>query len=400
MSDPPPDTMRMGDVFRFLIGDRNAILRIAATPWALLVGAVLVMSAGIARNYDHLDLLHDWEWIYGPFAASVVTSLFVFIWVHSGIGLHAVRTARSDYLTFLSLVWLTAPCAWLYGIPVERFTDIYTATQWNIGFLVAVSLWRVFLMVRAVRVLSGAPWPRVTLLILAPASIEMFFGSTVKSMSLVGVMGGVRLPPHNRLLLEASHMTTALSFWVCILSIVGLFLFRGKATNALSRLKARFPVKAAILAAACFGVWILAAFPGYKQVHNRQVLRSLIRQQRYAEAVAFASIRQREDFSTIHYLPPAPDEYQYSFPIECLDHLKPDSPVWLREEWTANAIEFFKAYPVILRYKIKDEYPVVYAGLWKYAEELKAKTSLDRDEQNWLKSFEDLKDAEPPKQEP
>lgn len=380
-----------------LIGDRQAILRIAATPWAILVGTVLVLSAGIARNYDHLDLLRDKEWFIGPFVASLVTSVFVYLWVYPGLKLHTIQPRERFFLTFLNLVWLTAPCAWLYGIPVEKFTDMYTATIWNIGFLAAVSLWRVALIVRALTVLTGARWLRAALVILVPASVEMFFGSMSKALSLVGIMGGVRLPPQDQLLLTATNYTGMVSFWTFVVGVVALFFVKGPAANPLSRDRAGFPGKTLWLALVCFGLWVSAAVPGYPQIWNRYELKRLFREVGAAEAVAFASSKKREDFPAIHYLAPEPRGYGYS--LEHFNFLTDESPEWLRKEWTRSAVEAHKDTGVLGEkrfFEIKKKHPEIFEGLLGYQAELKAKPKLSRHEAHWLKIFEEFLSQRPP----
>ena len=51
---------------------------------------------------------------------------------------------------------MTAPLAWIYAIPVERFLGAYEATQANLWMLGIVSVWRIVLMIRVVSVLFGA----------------------------------------------------------------------------------------------------------------------------------------------------------------------------------------------------------------------------------------------------
>ena len=46
-------------LIRFLMGKRSAILDVAASPYALVLGGVLVLSAGFAREYDGEDLLQE-----------------------------------------------------------------------------------------------------------------------------------------------------------------------------------------------------------------------------------------------------------------------------------------------------------------------------------------------------
>ncbi len=48
--------MRPSDLFLYLFGHRGAIGRIAGSRDSWAVGALLVITAGMARNYDHFYL--------------------------------------------------------------------------------------------------------------------------------------------------------------------------------------------------------------------------------------------------------------------------------------------------------------------------------------------------------
>ena len=70
--------MTLGTLARYLIGDRTAILTLVRQRGALLVGALLVLSAGFAREYDGEDLWHEPWHLLLPFGASLTTSFFLF----------------------------------------------------------------------------------------------------------------------------------------------------------------------------------------------------------------------------------------------------------------------------------------------------------------------------------
>ena len=169
--------VRPADLFLYLLGNRGAIERIAASRWGLWAGALLVASAGLARNYDHLFLLAEPEWILGPFGMSLFSAVLIWFMLWAGISFECAGKKGPAFRTFLTLFWLTAPCAWLYAIPAERFTDLLGATQWNFAFLIIVSVWRVALIVRAATVLTGAGVGRVMAFVLLPACVEMHFAS-------------------------------------------------------------------------------------------------------------------------------------------------------------------------------------------------------------------------------
>ena len=138
--------MRIKTLFAYLVGRRQAILEIASDRRSLYVAGPLVLSAGLARNYDQASL-RDEPWrLLGPFAASLVISGLLFVAVFA----FARRKGMPDpgiggaYLSFLALYWMTAPMAWLYGIPYEAFLSPAHAIRANLWTLAVVSLcaWR------------------------------------------------------------------------------------------------------------------------------------------------------------------------------------------------------------------------------------------------------------------
>mgnify|MGYP000864571287 CR=1 FL=1 len=388
-------TIRAVDLFLCLIGNRGAIERIAAAPGIVLAAAMLVLSAGIARNYDHLDLLRRGEWFVGPFVASLVTTSFVALWLWIGLRLGKAGRAGPQLLVFLNLVWLTAPCAWLYGIPVERYTDLVTATKWNIAFLAIVSLWRVALIVRSLVVLTAAPWPRVLALVLASAALEMAVGSFYKSLSLINIMGGVRLSPHEEILQRATSFTATASFWTFVAASVSLFFLRGEADRSLNRVpRLSAGAAPAVLAAICLLAWAGAAVPHHRQIANRDRLEAFVRKGDLEAAIRFAMSKTREDFPPIHYLPPVPGGYLYAPPSKLLDLLEAlpaDAPDWLREEWTGNTIEASKSFIRDTEggyfRRVRERHPDLFRTFADYADELEGRNDLDYPERSWLEQF-------------
>src|SRR5678816_2292796 len=56
----------------YLTGNRRAILQIAASRWSLLVGFLLVLSGGLARNYDGAYLREEWTvLLHGPIVSTM-----------------------------------------------------------------------------------------------------------------------------------------------------------------------------------------------------------------------------------------------------------------------------------------------------------------------------------------
>src|SRR5262245_41826067 len=148
--------MTLDDLWQFLLGDADTIRRLAANPWTLAVGAVLVLSAGLARNYDTHDLRAQWWRLLLPFAASTAAAAVLFFVVaaliHLGVPLAPLGWG------ILGLFWLTAPLAWLYGLPFERHLSPVQARRARLGALGVVAVCRVALMTRCVSVLCGCDW--------------------------------------------------------------------------------------------------------------------------------------------------------------------------------------------------------------------------------------------------
>src|SRR5688500_10981748 len=142
-------------ILKYLLGSRDAIERIAACRQAPWLGFLLVFSAALAREYDGQDLLHEPWPLLLPLAASLGTSFVLYVllrvvgWVRSA----GWNPFWSGYWSSLGLYWMTAPLAWLYAIPVERFLDAGDATRANLCLLGIVSLWRVLVITRVASVL-------------------------------------------------------------------------------------------------------------------------------------------------------------------------------------------------------------------------------------------------------
>ena len=225
----------LSDVAVFFVGSRKSIIRLAAAPHTLWLGIALVLTAGLARNYDHHHLILEPLWIIGPVSMAFISSLFIYTFFEKICGLRSesgfrkasiisaaagvilgptfgfpfalvliggaivVRLmavnytlrGRKNFLAFLRCFLMTAPIAWIYGIPVEMWVDPAWATRINFMLLVIVALWRVFLMIRVVQVLYQPGYLRAAICVLLPASMEMYIGSIVLKSRMISIMGGI-----------------------------------------------------------------------------------------------------------------------------------------------------------------------------------------------------------------
>lgn len=187
--------MNSRTVFNFLIGRRAAILDVLTCRNAVWIGGVFVLSAGFAREYDGEDLLAEPWHLLLPLGASLATSFVLFLLLEFAVRKQADERASfyDRYRAFLGLYWMTAPLAWLYAIPYERFLDAADAVRANLWTLAVVATWRVVLMTRVASVVYRMPKA-------AAFPIVMFFADTVAlivvyltPMPIFNVMGGIRL---------------------------------------------------------------------------------------------------------------------------------------------------------------------------------------------------------------
>lgn len=332
------------DLFLYLIGNRGAIERIAASKGAVRIGALLVLTAGIARNYDHLDLLREPEWFLAPFLVSLVSAGAIFLSLRFRLGRGEPHHQRHRFLPFLALFWMTAPCAWLYAIPVEAFTDLLTATRFNVALLAIVALWRVALITRAVQVLTGGKLAFILLAVLVPACGEAWLGSVFSGLSLVGIMGGVRLPPHHEFLQDASNTVATLSFWLGAI-LAPFFLLTPRRH---SRVPRSFVVPTTmagrpgwIATFVIVGLWIAVALPLQPKMQRRHHLQSLLSEGRFESAIRYAGEQGPDGFASWHYLPPDPFARRFSY-AELFAAMDGSEPEWLRTTWLEQSIEALK----------------------------------------------------------
>lgn len=163
--------MSLATFLLYLLGSEAAIRQMAENPWTIGVGLIFVLTAGIARSYRKHDLRSRPGYLLLPLAASVGTSMILFLMISAAMVLggatllHAQATESTSafvvwmkgYASFLGLFWMTAPLAWFYGIPFERWTTRLKAVKTRLWCLGLVSLWRMVLMMRVLVVLLDCP---------------------------------------------------------------------------------------------------------------------------------------------------------------------------------------------------------------------------------------------------
>jgi hypothetical protein len=127
---------RLGRILSFRFDHED----IATLGWRdLALGLTLVWLAGMGRYWDNPRALELQRWGIGSLVYVVLLSTLLFL---LGAPLAIERWSLRRVTTFVAL---TAPPAFLYAIPVERWLGEDTARGANIVFLAVVALWRVVL---------------------------------------------------------------------------------------------------------------------------------------------------------------------------------------------------------------------------------------------------------------
>ncbi len=185
----------IGTLLSYLIGNRQAILTIAGNRHALWIGFLFVLSAGFAREYDGEDLLHEPWHLLLPVGASLASSFFLFTMAYGVAAAKGapLRAFLANYASFLGLFWMTAPLAWLYAVPYERFFSPVDAMRMNLLSLGIVSAWRVALMVRVMTVILNYTLLEALCLVMLFADAIALWLLNYLPFPLIVVMGGVRL---------------------------------------------------------------------------------------------------------------------------------------------------------------------------------------------------------------
>jgi hypothetical protein len=295
--------MRFRTLGLYLIGNRQAILDLAADPRCLWVGLLLVFSAGLAREYDGQDLLREPWHLLIPVGASLVASFLLFL-VACG-RLFFRKEGRppffTAYRTFLTLFWMTAPLAWLYAIPYERFLSAGYATRANLWTLALVAAWRVALMVRVVSVITGRSVVPALMLVMTFADAAALAAVYMIPKPIVPIMGGVRLTDSENAVVGGTLLVACLGiFSAPIWGIGGLIAFFTEKPAW------QVPANPAGPASASRGLWVLAAcslliwLPILPWTQAEQHLRSQVERDmkagRIADALELMSAHAQSDF--------------------------------------------------------------------------------------------------------
>lgn len=303
--------MTLRTLFAYLFGSRDAILRIVATRDALTIGALLVLSASLAREYDGEDLLHRPIILILPFAASIAISFVMFLlvalasWQRDSQPIPFVR----GYRGFLALYWLTAPLAWLYAIPWERLVGAKAAAQANLITLAIVSAWRFLLIVRSLGVLTGS-YIASGVFVLFASSIGYVVAAYFSPIPLYALMSGIRLSPAEQWTAETQVQSLMIAWHsLPLLGLLSLVLIAGGYQRewtvprpAVDR-PPRLSRGLILFSAAAVALWTPILFLTQPEQINRRRVDALIDDGRIGEAFSLLRELPQSSFPP-HWKPP------------------------------------------------------------------------------------------------
>jgi len=193
---------------------------LASLSWQKWLGPAVVATwlAGMGRYWDHPS---------APPLQMFGLGSVVYVFVLGGL-LWAViaplRPHRWGYLQTVTFVALTAPPAFVYAIPVERWMSMGRAIAMNAWFLAGVASWRVALLVVVLRRHAELTWPRTVVGTLLPLSaiVTTLFALNLEK-AVFAIMGGFRQPTANDGAYAVLFLLTFLSFYGVIPLLAAYF---------------------------------------------------------------------------------------------------------------------------------------------------------------------------------
>lgn len=306
--------LTVGTIARFLFGSRSAILSIAATRWSLLVGAILVFSGSVARNYDGVWMLAEWPALLHGITVSVGNALILFVLVWgAGRGRAGGVPFWQGYLSFLGLFWMTAPMAWVYGIPYERWLPPLDALHANMISLGCVSIWRVLLTARILSVIFGISMWRTFWLVMLFADALLLLALMFAPLPVIDFMGGMQQSPQERELASTAFLAGFIGAVSLLVWIIGAMWAASGPSVAWRVPDSRAgehgpsaPHGPLACAAAALAFWIGAAAIVAPEQRLRHQTERLLTSGQIAEGLKLMSSHVRADYPPMWEPPPRP----------------------------------------------------------------------------------------------
>lgn len=348
--------MNFRTLLGFQFGCGDAIDAVARSRASFFTGMVLVLLTGIPRNYDQIYFRETPFWLIGPLVFSLFSGTFVFAALYFGFIRRRFEAPQnvsfgSQWRCFISLFWMTAPIAWLYAIPVERFLDSYHAAETNLTLLSIVSLWRVLLMSRVVSRLQQIHFARALLWVLTPACLEVLvviivgvIFSPAFSRHILAAMSGMRNSPEEILVLNALGYI----WWGALIVLVVVMIL--VARFHLSKIVQPFPaiVESPVPVVTLLTLtvaWIAVAIPAQREQYRFVTHAKMVESGKYRESLDYLEHFTRRDFPASRRISPDPYDYKSWEQLPgVVAALKPTDPEWIRRLYLDHLGVLFSHY--------------------------------------------------------
>ena len=306
--------MTLKTLINFLCGKEEAIKQVAHCPQAIWVGFLFVLSAGFAREYDQEDLLHEPWYLFIPLVVSVVASVLLYLGIRIVFWLPSndVHNSPLTYSRFLGLFWMTAPLAWLYAIPVERFMEADDAIKINLLLLAIVSVWRVFLISCVIAVLWRCSFFKTFMLVMLFSEGLICAILFLTPLPVLNNMGGIHLTEGEEIITSTVVLVTlfsVISFPIWLIGTVySSFRYnrdriQGKVESLILSPPIQISKSVWALSCSCVSIWfIILPLTQPEQIKRTQV-ESLFHKGEIDQAVTEMSKYSQSDFPP-HWDPP------------------------------------------------------------------------------------------------
>lgn len=174
-----------------LLTFREARIDLGRLKFAYLSFAIVATwLAGVGRYWDHPSA--DWWQYAGLGSLAYIGLLSIFLW----LVVWPLRPRRWSFLAVFVFVGLTAPPAWLYAIPVERFMPMAWAALTNMWFLLVVATWRVVLYALFLKRFAGLSGLSVFVATLLPLVVIVTALAALNlEQAVFQIMGGLDREP-------------------------------------------------------------------------------------------------------------------------------------------------------------------------------------------------------------
>jgi hypothetical protein len=314
-------------VVDFLLFQRDAILKVAASKSAFWIGLLFVIAAGFAREYDGEYLISEPWHLVLPLAASLIgcTAMVLPIYLFLKCNGEKESSFAEVFRSFLNVYWMTAPLALVYGIPVERIFDPGDATRANLYLLAIVAVWRVLLMIRCVYVLCSTSIWRSTIIVLLFSDALAMLALYYVPGPIFMIMGGVRLTESERIILSIRHLLILLCYGTILVWVVGyiaiccrrckLAFYRSNEENRKTNPVPKRSAWLLAIAAICF--WIPFLFVTQPEQQLRWTCERMIAEGNFIEFGQVTADYPREAFPP-HWDPPPRVGYREQEPLPFL----------------------------------------------------------------------------------